>query len=823
MLKRVKVFKNTLFLKIIMIFTLPALGILYFSTVLVLDKIKLLDEIYKTNYNLQYMKISENLIYSLQIERDLSLRYDGNQERLTLQLEKQKEISDFDFNKYLKYADIYILEVPEQKEILIVKKELQRKIHELDEIRDEVKNLTIDKMDIISKYSDINNLLLESISSIKSIKAASNFNEEFLNLYHFLLYKESFAMERALISFILKEGKIDEKVKNELIKIQSFQTESINFFIKSSSSDILNIYNEIVAKELTNKIDKIRMNIEENINNNSLTLDQWWQISTQKIEDLDEVCIIIIAKLEETTKNIQKKAFIDQNVSLLFLLICFITLISLLFVLKNIIFRQQTNFDKLKKQKKVYELLNDTNKYLLKNNTKENLYSQIHQIISKHPSMVFSFIYDMENKSENEDIIKKDEVYAQEGVLKDLLLIGLDESRQLNNDNLISKVISTKSNVIIESFEDNNISVFFKYSKQFSIKSAAAFPIKKFGEVVSIFVIYSNENKFFDYEGEVLFDKLVSDLSHILEKFDYEKNRLNQEREVKITSFAFESSEPMIITDELGKIIKVNHAFCNVMGYSRSDIIGKNPRIFKSGHQDKNFADQLWKNLRNKGSWSGEVYNKKSDGQIIPLRTTITAIKNHDNVITHFLGQYIDISKQKDKEKILEYQASHDNLTGLPNRLLLLDRIEHAITKVVRHKIVGGLIFIDLDNFKEVNDTLGHDIGDSLLIMVSKTIKEVIRDEDTLARIGGDEFIILLDNIGNNKENAKINILNLAEKIKDSLNAITHIEGHVNISTPSIGITLFNDSSVSIRNIIKQADTAMYAAKKQGKNSIEFF
>ena len=135
----------------------------------------------------------------------------------------------------------------------------------------------------------------------------------------------------------------------------------------------------------------------------------------------------------------------------------------------------------------------------------------------------------------------------------------------------------------------------------------------------------------------------------------------------------------------------------------------------------------------------------------------------------------------------------------------------------------GGLIFIDLDNFKEVNDTLGHDIGDSLLIMVAKKIKEVIRDEDTIARIGGDEFIVLLDNVGNNKSDAKININNLAEKIKDTLNAITHIEGNINVSTPSIGITLFSDSSVSVKDIIKQADTAMYVAKKQGKNSIEFF
>ena len=298
---------------------------------------------------------------------------------------------------------------------------------------------------------------------------------------------------------------------------------------------------------------------------------------------------------------------------------------------------------------------------------------------------------------------------------------------------------------------------------------------------------------------------------------------MKQEDELRLSSYAFESSEPMLITNNLGKIVKVNQAFCNTMGYAKDEIIGRNPRIFKSLHQDKKFGDELWNSLRVKGYWSGEFYNKKSNDEIIPLRSTITAIKNKDGEITHFLGQYIDIGEQKDREKILEYQATHDNLTGLPNRLLLLDRIEHAITKVVRHQIIGGLIFIDLDNFKEVNDTLGHDIGDILLITVARKIKEVMREEDTIARIGGDEVIVLLDNIGNSKDDAKLNIANLAQKIKNALNSITHIDGHLNVSTPSIGITLFNDASVSVKDIIKQADTAMYVAKKQGKNAIEFF
>jgi diguanylate cyclase (GGDEF)-like protein len=231
----------------------------------------------------------------------------------------------------------------------------------------------------------------------------------------------------------------------------------------------------------------------------------------------------------------------------------------------------------------------------------------------------------------------------------------------------------------------------------------------------------------------------------------------------------------------------------------------------------------MWDKISKSGSWKGEIYNTTGKGETISVLLTITAIKDNQGNITNYLAQYLDITEQKDKEKALEYQATHDSLTGLPNRLLLFDRIEHTMSKTVRHKLIGGLIFIDLDNFKTVNDTLGHDIGDALLIMVAKKIKEVVRNEDTVARIGGDEFIVLIDNIGNNKQEAKPNIINLAQKIKMALNSITHIEGYVNISTPSIGITLFSDSSVSVKDIIKQADTAMYVAKKQGKNSIEFF
>lgn len=807
-------FKNTLFLKIILIFTLPALGILYFSSILVNEKINFLKEVEKTEHNLEYMKVTQRLIHSLQKERGLSISL--GKDTFVEELKEQRKLSDNAFANYLAFVNQSDSRFMSDLSLYI--KNLQESFNNLENLRKEVGTSNTDILEIIDKYTKIDELLLGSIYSIKSVPSALDFNNEYLNMYHFLVYKEYCGVERALITYVLHKGKIDNRIDKKLSEVRVTKDMNFNYFDKNSSVKMLNIYNNEITGSFIEQIDDIRFNIEEYVKSKTISAQDWWDLSTKRIDKLDIIFESMIVELNNISKDTQKKATSEQGISFFFAILCFVTLISLFFVLRNIVFKEQKFYNTIEKQRKVYELLNEANKYLLKNDTKEELYSQINGIISKNPNMVFSFIYDFEDTS------LSNKVFAQDGKMKEILFSRLDEFEDIDNsDNLLTRAKKSKANIPVKSFEIKNASIFYKYAKEFNIKSAIAFPIKKFDEVVSVLVIYSNKDSFFDYEVEILFNKMINDLTHILEKIDYEKNRLEQERELKVSSVAFESSEPMLITDSSCEIIKVNQAFCQVMGYSKDEILGKNPKIFKSVHQDRKFAEELWTGLKLQGFWSGEVYNKKANEQIIPLRATITAIKDNKGKITHFLGQYIDIGVQKDKEKILEYQATHDNLTGLPNRLLLLDRIEHAITKVVRHRIVGGLIFIDLDNFKEVNDTLGHDIGDALLIMVARKIKEVIRDEDTIARIGGDEFIVLLDNVGNNKFDAKTNISNLAEKIKDTLNSITHIEGNVNISTPSIGITLFSDSSVSVKDIIKQADTAMYVAKKQGKNAIEFF
>ena len=295
------------------------------------------------------------------------------------------------------------------------------------------------------------------------------------------------------------------------------------------------------------------------------------------------------------------------------------------------------------------------------------------------------------------------------------------------------------------------------------------------------------------------------------------------EETLRIAAVTFETHEAIMITDANVNIIRVNSAFTELTGYSAEEVIGKNPRLLSSGRQSKEFYADLWQELKRSGTWSGEMWDRRKDGSVYPKSLTITAVKEESGELAGYVGIFNDITERKHAEEEIRYLAFYDALTKLPNRRLLLDRLHSALSASVRSNQYGAVLFLDLDRFKTINDTLGHNYGDLLLVEVALRIQACVREVDTVSRLGGDEFVILVEELGTDEKSALQKVALIAEKIRASLVAPYQIIGHEVHSSPSIGVSLYCDNDETVEDLLKHADLAMYQAKDSGRNMVRFF
>ena len=295
------------------------------------------------------------------------------------------------------------------------------------------------------------------------------------------------------------------------------------------------------------------------------------------------------------------------------------------------------------------------------------------------------------------------------------------------------------------------------------------------------------------------------------------------DEELRIAAIAFESQEGMYITNTAWEFLRVNKAFTEITGYSAIETIGKKPEMLRSGKHEGFYFTEMMTRLDASGAWQGEIWDNRKNGETYPALLTITVVKDDAGKVSHYVGTFIDISSRKTAEEKIMNLAFYDPLTFLPNRRLLMDRLEQAMAGGVRHHRKGALLFVDLDNFKKLNDTLGHDKGDILLQQVAKRLITCTRDIDTVARLGGDEFVIMLEDLSEESIEAAMQAEVVGEKILTALNLGYQLAGIEHRSTPSIGITLFGETLESIEEPIKRADLAMYQAKSAGRNTMRFF
>ncbi len=290
-------------------------------------------------------------------------------------------------------------------------------------------------------------------------------------------------------------------------------------------------------------------------------------------------------------------------------------------------------------------------------------------------------------------------------------------------------------------------------------------------------------------------------------------------RSLQLAEKIIESSpEGVMITDADGVIRQVNPAFSDLTGYAASEVIGQSPSMLSSGRHDQAFYDNMWRTLAEHGYWRGEIWNRRKNGETYPELLTITAIADEDGKITHYAALFSDITELKENEQRIKHLAYYDPLTNLPNRRLFYDRLSLAISHAHRHRLRLAVMFVDLDRFKQINDTLGHKVGDQLLEQVAGRLKACLREDDSVARTGGDEFLILLPEVDHYEDAAII-----AQRLIAALTQPFALEQRDLTVTCSVGVAYYPDDGLDLDTLVKHADLAMYRAKEHGRNTYRLF
>ena len=311
------------------------------------------------------------------------------------------------------------------------------------------------------------------------------------------------------------------------------------------------------------------------------------------------------------------------------------------------------------------------------------------------------------------------------------------------------------------------------------------------------------------YDGDAYCCAIARDISQ----------RKRAEWELRLSAKVFDNAaEGMVVTNEKNRIVAVNDAFCRITGYSREEVIGGDPAMLASGRQDGVYYAGMWAKLREEGHWSGEIWNKRKSGEVYPEWLSIQVVRNEAGEAVNYIAAFSDITEKRAQEERIRHLAQYDFLTDLPNRFLLRDRLERAMLSADRHGTKVGLLFVDLDRFKNINDSLGHGVGDRLLRAVGERLLETVRASDTVSRQGGDEFVILVNDLDSTDAAGSV-----ARKVLSAMTVPFPVDGHELEISPSIGIAVYPDDGKTIDVLLKCADMAMYAAKEAGRANHQYF
>lgn len=464
--------------------------------------------------------------------------------------------------------------------------------------------------------------------------------------------------------------------------------------------------------------------------------------------------------------------------------------------------------EKIQRLDQLYTALSQCNKVIVHCTSEEELFPQICRVVVQFGGMKMAWIGLVEEASQR---VKHVAAYGDGLEYLESIRLSTD-ANDPSGRGPVGTSIREKQPFWCQDFLNDPVTApWHEHGVRFGWGAAASLPLHRNGKVVGCFTLYAGEANVFDEATRSLLIEMALDISFALDSF-------TREAQLKLAAKVFEQgNEGFIITDAKRNIVMLNHAVTVISGYSEAEALGQDLRMLVSGGDDEGFYRAMWKKIDTRGSWQGEVSNRRKDGSLYPGWFSVSRALDAQGNVTHTIGIFNDITRHKEAEERINQLANFDVLTGLPNRTLLTDRINQAISIAQRSGESLTLMFLDLDHFKNVNDSLGHHVGDELLLEVAKRLKALVREADTVSRLGGDEFIMVLTG-ADAKGAARV-----AKRLLEVIAQPYLIGQHELIITASIGIALYPDDGKDFDTLFKCADAAMYRSKRSGHNNYCFF
>lgn len=740
----------------------------------------------------------DDLIYELQKERGLSAGVIEQIDKKKLsQLQKQRLQTDLRIEhviKFIQRIELTKLElntIATQQVINDVLKDIFVSINGLSQTRSEIDNS--ESQNYFAYYSQFNEDLLRLISQVQVNLKSTEQNRDNIDFLNLLRLQEKSGQERGALNALLNTKQLYASQLQQIITYGDAQTELINNFFSVSKSH----HQLWLQRQLNSANNQQVLIIRELLNERLIRAEQLAQLERE----------IGYGGLIHDFKNYVLRG--ESNYFDSFLT----RLSSSQYYLTS--FNDIANLTDNDKQ--AVEIIGQTlNRY-----HKHILLAKMSRDKGRHAEQI-----DEEIRIDDSQAVAAIKQLQQNDVGIDteqwwhLSSLRIDEFRAISNH--IRSEMQTLANneeqkaigslvVYITTF----ILIFITtlYCSFFVVRRIVA-KIKYISTSMTAMEVEHKFNQPLEVKGNDELTDMVIAFNHMLTE------RSKSEGEQKISAAVFKyASEAIMITDANNKIETVNPAFCHISGFSAEEVLGKSPNILNSGKHDSHFYQKMWQSLEQENSWQGEIWNKRKNGEIYPEFLAISVVRDQDKKPLQYISLFSDITKHKKYEEDIWLQANYDSLTGLPNRDLCIERLHNKLNGELEGSRDVALLFIDLDRFKFVNDTWGHSSGDDLLKLAAIRLRNCIREKDTVARFGGDEFVVLLVGLSN-----RFAIERIVKSILTSLSMPFHLtESNEAVVSASIGVTVGPEDGNSVELLLKNADTAMYQAKAAGRNTYQFF